>query len=131
MHVYMHVRTCERTHVRACARGRSRTVLANVRERKYTIAIDMAISAYKRDYDLRLKLSVYSTYVHAENSRSNALIAITFVRRNRPRVHRNDEFACIYLHSCAFTFACICESCSRSTTCPYMCAYAHTYVYTV
>ena len=40
--------------------------------------------------------------VHPESFRSNAQIAIAFARRNRPRVHRNDEFACVYLRSHAF-----------------------------
>ena len=40
--------------------------------------------------------------VHPESFRSNAQIVIAFARRNRPRVHHNDEFACVYLHSRAF-----------------------------
>ena len=39
---------------------------------------------------------------HPESFRSNAQIAIMFARRNRPRVHRNDEFACVYLHLRSF-----------------------------
>ena len=45
--------------------------------------------------------SLYST-VHPESFRSNAQITIAFARRNRPRVHRNDEVARIYLRSRAF-----------------------------
>ena len=64
----------------------------------------------------------YSTYtVHPESFRSNARIAIAFARRNRPRVDRNDEFACVYLRSRAFAF--VREYCSRSTACAYMRAY--------
>ena len=55
--------------------------------------------------------------VHPESFRSNAQIAIAFARRNRPRVHRNNEFACVYLHSRAFAFAFVCEYCSRSCAC--------------
>ena len=46
---------------------------------------------------------------HPESFRCNAQIAIAFARRNRPRIHRNDEFACIYLRSRAFAFAFVCE----------------------
>ena len=42
--------------------------------------------------------------VHPESFSSNAQIAIAFARRNRPRVDRNDEFACVYLRS----RACVC-----------------------
>ena len=49
--------------------------------------------------------------VHPESFRSNAQNANAFARRNRPLVERNDEFACVYLHSFAF----VCEYCSRST----------------
>ena len=41
--------------------------------------------------------------VHPESFRSNAQNANAFARRNRPRVERNNEFACIYLRS----FACV------------------------
>ena len=64
--------------------------------------------------------------VHPESFRSNTQIAIAFAHRNRPRVHRNDEFACVYLRSCAFVFAFVCEYCSRSTACAYVRAYART-----
>ena len=40
--------------------------------------------------------------VHPERFRSNVQIAIAFARRNRPRVHRNNEFACVYLRLRAF-----------------------------
>ena len=42
---------------------------------------------------------LHSYIVHPESFRSNAQNAIAFARRNRPRVDRNDEFACVYLHS--------------------------------
>ena len=41
--------------------------------------------------------------LHPENFRSNAQNAIAFVRRNRPRVNRSGEFACVYLHAFAST----------------------------
>ena len=41
--------------------------------------------------------------VYPESFRSNAQNANAFARRNRPRVERNDEFACVYLRS----FACV------------------------
>ena len=41
--------------------------------------------------------------VHPESFRSNAQNANAFARRYRPRVERNDEFACVYLCS----FACV------------------------
>ena len=53
--------------------------------------------------------------VHPESFRSNAQIAIGFACRNRPRVHRNDEFAYVYLRSHAFPFAFVCDYCSQST----------------
>ena len=45
----------------------------------------------------------YRAIVHPESFRSNAQNANAFARRNRPRVERNDEFACVYLRS----FACV------------------------
>ena len=42
--------------------------------------------------------------------------ANTFACRNRPRVDRNNEFACVYLR----LRACVCEYCSRSTACAYV-----------
>ena len=39
--------------------------------------------------------------VHPESFRSNAQNANAFACRNRPRVERNDEFACVYLRSFA------------------------------
>ena len=44
----------------------------------------------------------YICIVHPESFRSNAQNAIAFARRNRPRVKRNDAFACVYLRSRAF-----------------------------
>ena len=35
--------------------------------------------------------------VHPESFRCKAQNANAFARRNRPRVERNDEFACVYL----------------------------------
>ena len=67
--------------------------------------------------------------VHPESFRSNAQNAIAFACRNRPRVKRNDEFACVYLRSRAFAFAFVCEYCSRLTACAYVRAHARTYVY--
>ena len=68
--------------------------------------------------------------VHPESVRSNTQITIAFVRRNRQRVNRNDEFACVYLHSCGFCVCCVCEYCSQSTACAYALANAckHTYM---
>ena len=40
--------------------------------------------------------------VHPESFRSNTLNAIAFARRNRPRVNRSGEFACVYLRLRAF-----------------------------
>ena len=54
--------------------------------------------------------------VHPESFRSNAQNANAFARRNRPRVDRNDEFACVYLCLRAF----VCEYCSQSTACAYV-----------
>ena len=51
--------------------------------------------------------------VHPESFRYNAQNAIAFSRRNRPRVDRNDEFACVYLRSRAF--ACMCLHSFAST----------------
>ena len=66
--------------------------------------------------------------VHPESFRSNAQNANAFARRNRPRVDRNDEFACVYLR----LRACVCEYCSRSTVCAYVRAHvrmrARTYI---
>ena len=42
--------------------------------------------------------------VHPESFRSNTQIAIVFARKNRPRVNRNGEFACVYLHSRTLAF---------------------------
>ena len=53
--------------------------------------------------------------VHPESFRSNAQNAIAFARRNRPRVNRSGEFACVYLR--LRVFACVCEYC--------VCAYVH------
>ena len=39
---------------------------------------------------------------HPESFRSNAQNAIMFARKNRPRVNRSGEFACIYLRLRAF-----------------------------
>ena len=76
-----------------------------------------------------LKYFTCERIVHPESFRSNAQNAIAFARRNRPRVKRNDEFACVYLRSraFAFVFAFVCEYCSRSTA--YVRAHARTYVY--
>ena len=66
--------------------------------------------------------------VHSESFRSNAQNANAFARRNRPLVERNDEFACVYLHS----FACVRLRSFASTVRdrpPYVRAYARTYVY--
>ena len=60
--------------------------------------------------------------VHPESFRSNAQNAIAVARRNRPRVHHNDEFACVYLR----LRACVCDR-PRARTCV---AYARTYVFT-
>ena len=46
---------------------------------------------------------MYMHIVHPESFRSNTQIAIAFARRNRPRVDRNDEFACVRLRSFAST----------------------------
>ena len=70
-----------------------------------------------------------SSIVHPESFRSNVQNAIAFARRNRPRVKRNDAFACVYLRSRAFAIAFVCEYCSQSTTCAYVRAHARTYVY--
>ena len=44
------------------------------------------------------KLLVTHCYiVHPESGRSNAQNAIAFARRNRPRINRSGEFACVYL----------------------------------
>ena len=46
------------------------------------------------------KLLVTVIYIVASyilSVRSNAQNAIAFARRNRPRVNRSDEFACVYL----------------------------------
>ena len=40
--------------------------------------------------------------VHPESFRSNTQNAIAFARRNRPRVKRNDAFACVYLRLRSF-----------------------------
>ena len=40
--------------------------------------------------------------VYPESFKSNTQITIAFARKNRPRVHRNDEFVCVYLRSRAF-----------------------------
>ena len=37
--------------------------------------------------------------VHPESFRSNVQIAIAFACRNRLRIHRSDEFVCVYLRS--------------------------------
>ena len=46
----------------------------------------------------------YLYIVHPESFKSNAQNANAFARRNRPRVERNDEFACVYLR----LRACVC-----------------------
>ena len=51
--------------------------------------------------------------VHPESFRSNAQNTKAFARRNRLRVERNDEFACVYLRSRAF--ACV-RLCSFAST---------------
>ena len=38
--------------------------------------------------------------VHPESFRPNVQNAIAFARRNRPRINRSGEFACIYLRLC-------------------------------
>ena len=63
---------------------------------------------------------IYAHAIRANERRSNTQIAIAFARRNRPRVHRNDEFACVYLHLRAFVFVFVCEYCLRSTACAYV-----------
>ena len=74
---------------------------------------------------------MYST-VHPESFRSNAQIAITFACRNRPRVGRNDEFVCVYLHSRVFmcvrlrSFASTVHDRPRACTCVRTCV--HTYI---
>ena len=77
MRIYMHARMHARSYIRA-RNSRKRTVN-----------------------------DVYVYIAHPESFRSNAQIAIAFARRNRPSVHRNDEFACVYLRSRAFAFASI------------------------
>ena len=57
-----------------------------------------------------------SYIVHPESFRSNAQIAIAFARRNRPRVNRSDEFACV----------CICVR-LRSTACTCVRIYIYGY----
>ena len=63
----------------------------------------------------------YVYIVHHESFRSNAQITITFACTNRPRVHRNDGFACVYLRLRAFEFAFVYEYGLRSTACAYVC----------
>ena len=46
----------------------------------------------------------YIHILHPESFRSNAQNANAFALRNRPRVDRNNEFACVYLRLCA----CVC-----------------------
>ena len=46
--------------------------------------------------EMHIQLELY--IVHPESFRSNAQNANVVARRNRPRVERNDEFACVYLH---------------------------------
>ena len=48
------------------------------------------------------KYIIYVYIVHPESFRYNAQNAIAFSRRNRPRVHRSGEFACVYLRLRAF-----------------------------
>ena len=67
--------------------------------------------------------------VHPESFRSNAQIAIAIARRNRPRINRNIEFACVYLRLRLRAFACVCVR-LRSTACAYVRAYARTSVRT-
>ena len=47
-------------------------------------------------------ISIPDPIVHPESFRSNAQNAIAFARRNRPRVNRSGEFACVYLRLRAF-----------------------------
>ena len=57
-----------------------------------------------------------TSIVHPEGFRSNAKVAIAFARRNRLCVHRNEEFACVYLRSCAFTLSTVRDR-PRARTC--------------
>ena len=47
-------------------------------------------------------ICLYAYIVNHESFRSNAQSAIVFACRNRPRVDRNDEIACVNLLSRAF-----------------------------
>ena len=59
-----------------------------------------------------IKIGLYEPCtVHPESFRSNAQNAITFARRNHPRVNRSDRlrvFICVRLRLHAFVFACVC-----------------------
>ena len=62
--------------------------------------------------------------VHPESFRSNVQKAIVFAHRNRPRVNRSGEFACVYL------FANTVRDRARARTCvqSHVCACDHAYV---
>ena len=64
--------------------------------------MDIYRSCYVACVQRLLKRWCCTSIVYPESFRSNAQIAIAFARRNRPRVDRNDEFACVYLRSRAF-----------------------------
>ena len=68
---------------------------------------------------------INNTIVQPESFRSNAQNAIVFACRNRPRVERNDEFACIYLRSRLLSFA------STVRNRPRVHARTYVYIYTV
>ena len=70
--------------------------------------------------------NTYIYIVHPESFRSNVQNAIAFARRNRPRVNRSGEFACVYLRLRAFARACVCEYCSRAFASVYVRAIART-----
>ena len=93
------------------------------------MAVQLFNKIKKKKKHLKNYVSLYFPHVivHPESFRSNAQSVIVFARRNRPRVDRNYEFACIYLHWRAF--ACVCEYSSRSTACAYVRAYVlRTYI---
>ena len=74
--------------------------------------------------NLFISVKTLGHIVHPESFRSNAQNANVFARRNRPRVERNDEFACIYLRS----FACVHLRSFASTVCDRLRAHIYTYI---
>ena len=122
MHTHTHIHIHMHTHIYAHTRKRTRTHTHKHTHTKHTNAKSTHTHAHTRTHS-----HTHTHIVHPECFRSNVQNAIAVARRNRPRVNRSSEFACVYSRLRAFAFACICEYCSRSSVCAYVRAIAHTW----